>query len=42
MSKKQLDLKKLEKQLLEIYNSNKRPNKAIEKKIREVIIYDED
>ena len=42
MSEK-LDLVKLENELLAIYNENeKKPNKFVENKLREVIEHDED
>ena len=37
MEEKNIDFKKLDEDLINIYNSNKKPNKAIEKKIKEVI-----
>ena len=40
MEDKKIDFKKLDEELINIYNSNKRPNKAIEKKIKEVIVND--
>ncbi len=40
MSKEEIDFDKLEKELLEIYDSTKRPNKALEKKIKEIISHD--
>lgn len=41
LEEKKINLKKLDEELINIYNSSKRPNKAIEKKIKEVILYDE-
>ncbi|MHA1230956.1 MAG: hypothetical protein ACTSPQ_09950 [Candidatus Helarchaeota archaeon] len=41
MSNKEIDLESLEKELIEIYNSTKRPNKLIEKKLKEVLESDE-
>lgn len=37
MSIKNLDFNKLDEELMEIYNSQRRPNRAIEKKLKEVI-----
>jgi len=37
MEEKNIDFKKLDEDLINIYNSNKKPNKAIEKRIKEVI-----
>ena len=37
MGEKKIDFKKLDEELLNIYNSSKKPTKAIEKKIKEVI-----
>jgi len=37
MEEKNIDFKKLDEDLIIIYNSNKKPNKAIEKRIKEVI-----
>ena len=41
MTEKEIDFKKLDQDLIDIYNSNKRPNKIIEKKLRDVITNDE-
>ncbi|MFX1570417.1 MAG: hypothetical protein ACFFCV_18805 [Promethearchaeota archaeon] len=40
MEEKKIDFKKLDEELIDIYNSSKRPNKAIEKKIKEAIVND--
>lgn len=38
LEKKQIDFRKLDEDLIDIYNTNPRPNKAIEKKLKEVIL----
>ena len=35
-----MDFNKLDEELINIYNTNTRPNKAIEKKLKEVILND--
>ena len=42
LEKKKIDLNKLDEELIEIYNSSKRPNKALEKRIIEVVLNDSD
>ncbi len=37
MEEDEINFKKLDEELINIYNSSKRPNKAIEKKIKEEI-----
>ncbi|MHA1169631.1 MAG: hypothetical protein ACTSQI_13830 [Candidatus Helarchaeota archaeon] len=38
MADKELDFKELDEELIEIYDSTKRPSRSIEKKIREWIL----
>lgn len=38
LEERKIDFKKLDEELIKIYNTNARPNKAIEKKIEEVIL----
>ena len=40
LEEKEIDFNKLNQELIKIYNSNTRPNKAIEKKLKEVILND--
>ena len=37
MEMKEIDYKKLDEELIKIYNSTKKPNKIIESKLKEVI-----
>lgn len=37
MEEKKIDFRKLDEELINIYNTNTRPNKAIEKKLKEAI-----
>ncbi len=41
MSKDNINFDELDQELIQIFNSTKRPNKVIEKKIKEVIEFDE-
>ncbi len=40
LEKEKIDFKKLDEELINIYNTNARPNKAIEKKLKEIILND--
>lgn len=40
LGEKKIDFNKLDEELINIYNTNTRPNKAIEKKLKEVILND--
>ena len=41
MSKNNIDFEELDKNLIDIFNSSKRPNKVIEQKLKEIIEFDE-
>lgn len=38
LKEKKIDFRKLDEELINIYNTNARPNKAIEKKLKEAIL----
>ncbi len=40
LGEKEIDFKKLDEELIKIYNTNARPNKALEKKLKEAILND--
>lgn len=38
LEEKKIDFRKLDEELINVYNTNPRPNKALEKKLKEVIL----